>query len=225
MNTRGGSQLYEHALIEYLHPAMCFDSGWYKWFADVIPSNSLPNRRRRVTILREPMLPGPQAVYLRDSLNEYADSANSKNGITPQTINLALRDLPIALTQDAYHEQISDGLIQLIENDPAEDHSNILSNYCINTFVSTVTVKRSVHLVKSLIWLFASYVFYYLTVGSQLKMVRSLKCMYYTEKRVRQEIEFTRLSVSEDAWLDMLGTIHDQIVAIRTYCNQDEDVH
>lgn len=37
MNTKGGSQTYDHPLITYLNPCHEVASGWYTWFRDVIP--------------------------------------------------------------------------------------------------------------------------------------------------------------------------------------------
>jgi len=34
MNTRGGCEAYRHQFIDYVMPAIEYDAGWYRWFAD-----------------------------------------------------------------------------------------------------------------------------------------------------------------------------------------------
>jgi hypothetical protein len=35
MNTRGGCEAYTHNFMDYAMPAVEYDAGWYRWFADV----------------------------------------------------------------------------------------------------------------------------------------------------------------------------------------------
>ena len=35
MNTKGGMEIYQHPLVQYMHPTIYYDAGWYGWFADV----------------------------------------------------------------------------------------------------------------------------------------------------------------------------------------------
>jgi hypothetical protein len=44
MNTRGGSEVYSHPHTHYDAPIGSYDSGWYTWFYDLTPYDSVSRK-------------------------------------------------------------------------------------------------------------------------------------------------------------------------------------
>lgn len=78
MNTRGGSNVYSHPLVNYDDAAATFDAGWYTWFYDVTPPEKWQEKRRLVHVFSQNM--DPQRTFLGKEYEKLAAVATKKTG-------------------------------------------------------------------------------------------------------------------------------------------------